>query len=207
MNAAQRSIEAAQAILENTTGSDTPEFATNLNRLGVIALARKRFAESEGLLTRALQIRQARFGSEHPLVAHALLTLSAVYLEQRRYVEADRACRHALQMMRHFLPANHPTLITGSIELAMIAHRSGNFAAAADILAESIAGLEAHPSTITGEYVQLVSLYAKYLVDVGEKQKARHFRIEARQMEQQINRMSLARSTVNISELDAGGFR
>jgi len=207
LNAAQRSIEAAQAILENTTGSDTPEFATNLNRLGVIALARKRFAESEGLLTRALQIRQARFGSEHPLVAHALLTLSAVYLEQRRYVEADRACRHALQMMRHFLPANHPTLITGSIELAMIAHRSGNFAAAADILAESIAGLEAHPSTITGEYVQLVSLYAKYLVDVGEKQKARHFRIEARQMEQQINRMSLARSTVNISELDAGGFR
>jgi hypothetical protein len=44
------------------------------------------------------------------------------------------------------------------------------------LLAETIAGLEAHPPSITGEYVQLVSLYAKYLGDAGEKQESRHFR-------------------------------
>jgi tetratricopeptide (TPR) repeat protein len=205
--AGQRSIEAAQAILEKTVGPDAPEFATNLNRLGVIALARKRPGEAEGLLTRALQIRQAHFGSRHPLVANTLLTLSFVYLEQRRYGEADGSCRQALETMRDFLPANHPTLITGSMQLATIAHRSGDFAAATGILAASIAGLEAHPSTITGEYVQLVSLYAKYLGDAGDKQEARHFRLEARQMGQQFSRTSLARSTVSVSELEAGVFR
>lgn len=55
--------------------------------------------------------------------------------------------------------------------------------------------------------MQLVSLYAKYLSDIGDKQQSRHFRMEARQMEQQFSRASLARSTINVSELDAGGFR
>jgi len=207
LNAAQRSIQDALAILENTAGADKPEFATNLNNLGVIALARKHSDESEGLLTRALQIRQAHFGPEHPLIASTLLSLSSVYLEQQRYVEADRTCRRALEMMRHFFPANHPNLLAGSMELAMIAHRSGNSAAASDILAETVAGFETHPSTITGECVQLVSLYAKYLSDAGQRQESRHFRMEARQMEQQFRGTSLARSTVNVSELDAGGFR
>ncbi len=207
LGAAQRSIEDALAILENTVGPDSPDFATNLNNLGVIALARKHSGDSEGLLTRALKIRQAHFGPEHPLIASTLLALSSVYLEQQRYVEADGACRHALEMMRHFLPANHPNLIAGSMGLAMIAHRSGNFATAAGILRETLASLETSPSTVTGEYVQLVSLYAKYLGDVGEKKESVHFRGVARQMEQEFSRTSHARYTVSVSELDAGGFR
>jgi ATP/maltotriose-dependent transcriptional regulator MalT len=146
-------------------------------------------------------------GLDHPAIANTLLILSSVRRGQRRYVEADGECRHALEILRHLLPANHPMLITGAMELATIAHDIGNFAAAAEILAESMAGVEPHPASVTGEYVQLVSLYAKYLGDAGEKQKARQFRIEAREMEQQLGRTSLARSTVNVSEMDAGGFR
>lgn len=109
-------------------------------------------------------------------------------------------------LIRQFLPIN-PTLVAGSIELATIAHRSGNFAAAAGILAEALADLWTHPPTITGEYVQLVNLYAKYLGDVGENPESRDFRIEARQMEQQVSPTSLVRSAVNVGELDASGFR
>jgi tetratricopeptide (TPR) repeat protein len=204
---AQRSLEEAQAILKNTLGPDTPEFATNLDRLGEIALARKRFDEAEGLLTQALGFRQSHLGLDHPSIASSLLLLSSVHRAQRRYVEADGECRRALEILRHSLPDNHPKLIKGSIELATVAHDSGNITAAVGILAETMGRMGSHPANITEEYVELVSLYAKYLDDAGEKQKAREFRTEARDMEQQVSRTALARSTVDVSEMDAGGFR
>jgi tetratricopeptide (TPR) repeat protein len=207
LKAAEHDMRQALDILQRTAGPDDPDLATTLNNLGVVVSARKRASEAEELLTRALSIRAARFGSEHPLIASTLLNLSSTYLDQKRYAEADQTCRRSLEMMGHFLPANHPNLIAGYIWLALIAHRSGNSAAAIRILEEAVRNLNAQPSAITGAYVQLLNLYSKYLGEAGESEKSREFRLEARQLLEQFGRTSPGRSTVMFSELEADRLR
>jgi tetratricopeptide (TPR) repeat protein len=207
LKAAEHAMREALDILQRTAGPDDPDFATTLNNLGVVISARKRASEAEELLTRALNMREARFGSEHPLIASTLLNLSSVYLDQKRYAEADQTCRRSLEMMGHFLPANHPDLIAGHIWLALIAHRSGNSAAAIRSLEEGVRNHNAQPSAITGEYLQLLNLYSKYLGEAGESEKSREFRLETRQLLERYGRPSPAGASITLSELEADRLR
>lgn len=205
-NAAQQDLREALSILDKTVGPHHPDFALTLHNLGAVEASRKNYGEAEGLFTRALRIREERFGPAHPLIAGTLLSLSTVYLQQKRYAEADRSCRRSLDMMRRFLPANHPDLIEAHINLAIIAHRSGDAAAAIDVLEQAVHSLNARPSTVTREYIQLLNLYSRYLGDAGEKEKSRRFRLEARRLAEQSGGTSPASSTVTVAELEAGGI-
>jgi len=105
--------------------------------------------------------------------------------------------------MRRFLPTNHPDLIEAHINLAVIEHRSGDAGAAIDVLEEAVHSLNARPATVTGEYIQLLNLYSRYLGDAGEKEKSRRFRLEARRLAEQFGGISPASSTVSAAELEA----
>jgi hypothetical protein len=87
-----------------------------------------------------------------------------VYLDEKRYAEADGTCRRAFEMMRRFVPANHPDLIKARIELALIAHQSGNKGSAIGILEEGVRSVDAQPLAISEEYVQLLNLYSRTLL-------------------------------------------
>ena len=204
--AAQQDLREALRILEKTVGPRHPDFALTLNNLGTLEASRKNYVVAEELLRRALAIRESLFGPAHPLIAGTLLGLSSVYLQQNRYAEADRTCRRSLEMMTRFLPANHPDLIEAHISLALIAHRSGNSASAIDALEEAVSSRNARSSVVTGEYVQLLNLYAEYLGDAGEKHKSRQFRLEAQQLGEQLGHAARAGSTVTITELEAGSL-
>jgi tetratricopeptide (TPR) repeat protein len=204
---AQKDLREAVTILEKTAGPDHPDLAMSLNNLGVVESALKHQGEAEALLKRALGIREARFGPEHPLIASTLFSLSGVYREQKRYAEADRTCRRSLDMMMRFLPPNHPDVIKARIVLALVAHDSGDSAGAVNILEAAIRGVRAQPSAINAACLQLMNLYSEYLGDAGEKQKSRQVRVEARAISEQYARASAARSTIDVTELEAASLR
>jgi hypothetical protein len=106
--------------------------------------------------------------------------------------------------MGRFLPANHPELIEARIELALIAHRSGNRAAAVGILEDSVRRADAQPSVGSGEYAELLNLYARYLGEAGEKEKSKQVRLAAREMVETFGRTLMRGSTVTLTELDGG---
>jgi tetratricopeptide (TPR) repeat protein len=207
LKAAQRDLQEAAIIIQATAGSDHPDFAAVLTNLGVMAAEQKHSGEAEALLTRALNIRMANFGPQHPLIGLTLLNLSSVYLDQKRYAEAGRTCLRSLEMLRLFLPANHPDVIKAQIELALLAHRSGNSAGWKEILEEAVRSADARDSTISPAYVQLLNLYSEYLRENGEKDQSRQFHLRAQQLSERLGWTSPGRSTITLSELEASGLR
>ena len=199
---AERSMREALAIEEKTLGAEHADVATSLNNLGAIELERKHAAEAEAFFNRALAVRRARYGAEHPAVASTLLSLSAAYLAEKRYAEADETCRRAWETMGRFLPANHPQLTKARIEMALIAHASGDRGAAIGILEESVRRADAQPLADTGAYAELLSLYARYLGEAGEKEKSKQFRVAAEEMAKKSGRAQVASSTVTLTELE-----
>lgn len=203
--AAEEYLRRALAVIEKTPG-DQADYATCLNNLGVIAAERRRPADAEEMLVRALHIRESRLGPEHPLVANTLLSLSSVYLDQKRFFEADLTCRRSLDMMQRFLPPSHPDVIKAQVGLALIARRSGNPKGALGILAQAVQSLDTSPAASV-DSVRLLDLYALYLGEAGDRERSRQIRLRARQVVQQSAWSSHARTTISLGELEARGLR
>jgi tetratricopeptide (TPR) repeat protein len=201
---AERDMKEALDIFSRVSGPENLDVALMLNNLGAIALARGRMPEAETLVTRGLAIRKARLGPDHPLVAGAMLGVASVYMAQRRYGEAERACRDSIAMMSRFLPPDHPDLIKGRMQLAVIAHDGGHPAVALDILEEAAVRVGQDRSAITVEYVQLLTLYSRYLEAAGQKEKSRRIHNESQALLRELNRPSQTNSTVAIGELASG---
>jgi tetratricopeptide (TPR) repeat protein len=205
--AAQKDLQEASIIIQKSAGSNHPDFAAVLNNLGVVAAELKHSGEAEALLTRALTIRVANFGPQHPLIGLTLLNLSSVYLDQKRYADAGRTCLRSLEMLRLFLPANHPDVIKAQIELALLAHRSGNSAGWKEILEQAVRSADTRDSSISPAYVQLLNLYSEYLREDGEKDESRRFHRRAQQLSERLGWTSPGRSTITVSELESSGLR
>jgi hypothetical protein len=104
--------------------------------------------------------------------------------------------------MGRFLPANHPELTKARIEMALIAHESGDRGGAIGILEECVRSADAQPLADTGAYAELLSLYARYLGEAGEKEKSKQFRVAAQEMAKKSGRAQVASSTVTLTELE-----
>ena len=70
---------------------DHPEFATDLNNLGVLYYSQERFSEAAPLLRRALVIREAKLPKGHPDTERTRQSLENLYAEHPQRVESMRS--------------------------------------------------------------------------------------------------------------------
>jgi tetratricopeptide (TPR) repeat protein len=61
----------------------------SFNNLALVYRAQGKYEEAEGLLKRALAIREKALGSSHPDVGQSLTNLANLYLHQGKYGEVD----------------------------------------------------------------------------------------------------------------------
>ena len=70
-------------------GSEHPDVADSLGKLGLLYRDRAKYTEAEDLLRRALEIRENVLGAEHPDTATSANDLAGLYLTIAKYGEAE----------------------------------------------------------------------------------------------------------------------
>jgi len=96
------------ALAEAAFGSDSPNVAKALDRLGEVYLAESNFPAAESVLERALGIQEKRLGPEHPDVARSLESMGNVVREEGHYDRAEPLFQRALKIREKALGAEHP---------------------------------------------------------------------------------------------------
>ena len=86
----------ALAIQRQRLAADDLALATTLERLGVAARLRARYAEAEAYCLECLQIRRKKLGEAHRLVCNSLCDLGFIYVRMQRYREAETTLHQAL---------------------------------------------------------------------------------------------------------------
>ncbi len=105
---AQKYLECALHIREQSLGSEHPDVASPLNNLAELYRAQGKYAEAEPLYQRALHIREQSKGPEHPDVASPLHGLAILYKEQGKYAEAEPLYQRALHIREQSKGSEHP---------------------------------------------------------------------------------------------------
>jgi tetratricopeptide (TPR) repeat protein len=120
----------ALTVIENTVGTEHPDYARILNRLGSLYIERVQFLKAEKYLLKALEIRLLKFGALHSRVAQTYKHLFTLYNLQEK-LEQSRDCGHkALEVLRYIHGEQ-------SIEVSNIYERLGDQCAAAGLRDEA----------------------------------------------------------------------
>ncbi len=69
----------ALAIVEQTSGAQSPDLTPALNGLAELYFDARRYTEGEALARRSAAVVEATLGADHPLLATALHDLAAIY--------------------------------------------------------------------------------------------------------------------------------
>jgi serine/threonine-protein kinase len=93
--------------LRSASGQTTPELAASLYELANTHFYAGRYAESESLNQRALNIYRQIHGERHPLVSDVLINLGAIQFERGRYAEAEKFYRQALDITQSWYGKDH----------------------------------------------------------------------------------------------------
>jgi hypothetical protein len=94
---AERDLKRDIAAAEAARGTAHPEVASKLVDLAALYRAQGRYADAEGLYTRALTIQRNALGAGHPDAVRTTRDLAEVYRAQGRGTEADDLLRRADQ--------------------------------------------------------------------------------------------------------------
>ena len=86
-----------------------PTWARLLNNLALAYRAQGKYAEAEGLLERALAIREKALGASHPDVGQTLTNLANLYRDQGKYSEAEGLYKRALAIREKALGPPTPS--------------------------------------------------------------------------------------------------
>lgn len=132
----------ALAIRELLRGTEDPEVADTLVRLGSLAhLSRK--GDAVHLFRRALAIREARLGSKDPEVASVLNNLGTAFAAQGRSDEAETTLRRTLALQERLWGGRDPRVAKTLHNLGGIAYYRGRTADAERLLQRALAIREA----------------------------------------------------------------
>ena len=71
-----------------------------------------KYAESEPLFKRALEIKEKALGSAHPDVATSLNNLAGLYQDERKYAKAASFYQRAIKIGEKSLGEEHPDFLT-----------------------------------------------------------------------------------------------
>ena len=102
-------MESAQ-IACKISGSASKEYARELNRLGVLYNAEKRFTEAEEALRNAVEIDSRTLGDKSPILAESYLNLAASLHSQKRRDEALECFRRGIEIMTNAGQKEAPTM-------------------------------------------------------------------------------------------------
>jgi eukaryotic-like serine/threonine-protein kinase len=123
-------------------GEEHPDTLIAMHALGVLYRQEGRYAESEALLTKALETRRRVLGQEHPDTLGTLDDLAALRQRQGKYAEAETFFASALDARRRVLGPAHPDTLDNMISLAEVRIEQKKYADAEPLLREALAGYE-----------------------------------------------------------------
>lgn len=130
LDKAEKMFNRALTIIENTVGTDHPDYARILNRLGSLYIERVQFLKAEEYLLKALEIRILKFGHLHSRVAQTYKHLFTLYNLQEK-LEQSRDCgQKALEVLRYIHGEQ-------SVEVATIYERLGDQCSSAGLRDEA----------------------------------------------------------------------
>jgi tetratricopeptide (TPR) repeat protein len=101
--------------------------------------SRGRFAESEALCERSLEISEKSLGAEHPHVAASLNNFALLYADQGRFAEAEPLFKRSLAIWEKALGADHPEVASSLNNLANLFRNQGRLAEAEPLYERSLA--------------------------------------------------------------------
>jgi len=140
LDEAQTAAEKVRDLAERQYGDDHPVFATALDNLGKVVLARGDLAEALALNRRALRIRASRLGVRHPFTALSQYHLSRVLRAlggDENLQEARGLCDHALEVFRQRLGPEHSHVARCQAELGLVELALGDTRAAVHALTQA----------------------------------------------------------------------
>ena len=100
--------------------------------------AQVRYGEAEGLLRRALQIREVKLGHNHRKTASTLNDLAWVLRDQGRYAKAEPLSRRALTIREKEYGPDHPATAASLIDLARVRKAQGWYWEAEQLLCRAL---------------------------------------------------------------------
>jgi len=101
LDKAEKMFLRALTTIENTVGTEHPDYARVLNRIGSLYIERVQFLKAEEYLLKALEIRILKFGHLHSRVAQTYKHLYTLYNLQEK-LEQSRDCgQKALEVLRY----------------------------------------------------------------------------------------------------------
>jgi len=101
LDKAEKMFLQALTIIESTVGTDHPDYARILNRLGSLYIERVQFLKAEEYLVKALEIRIKKFGPMHSRVAQTYKHLLTLYNLQEKVDESRDCANKALEVLRY----------------------------------------------------------------------------------------------------------
>lgn len=119
MDKAEKMFLQSLTIIENTVGTEHPDYARILNRLGSLYIERVQFLKAEEYLVKALEIRIKKFGPMHSRVAQTYKHLLTLYNLQEKLDESRDCANKALEVLRYIFGEV-------SIEVAFVYERLGD---------------------------------------------------------------------------------
>ncbi|MDG3002604.1 serine/threonine-protein kinase [Paludisphaera mucosa] len=142
---------AARVVEARFRGQELTEAAVRLT-LGQAYRALGEYAEAQGHLERAVQLRERRLGAEHAETLASMRALAVLLADRRRDEESERLYRRVLEARRARLGARHPHTLQSLNDLGALACDRGRPDQAEPLLLQALEGRRAalgdgHPDT------------------------------------------------------------
>lgn len=149
---AQAMYQIALAMREEIQGSEHPDTADSLGKLGLLYSDQAKYAEAENLLQRALEIREKVLGPEHRDTATSANDLAGLYLTLAKFGEAEALFRRALSVREKALEAGRAEIAESMKDLGHLLQAKGKYSEAEPLYRQALAISEKtlgseHPDT------------------------------------------------------------
>ena len=129
-----------QAVrLQSAAGAATPDLASSLSELANTQFYAGRYAISDSLNRRVLEMHRKLHGSRHALIADDMLNLSAIQLNLGHPAEAEEFARQALEINRAWYGNDHPETAASLTALAQALMHQERYDEADDLLQQALA--------------------------------------------------------------------
>jgi tetratricopeptide (TPR) repeat protein len=168
-----------------TFGEKHPNYATSLNKLGLLYFNVGNYQEAEKYYLQAKEIRRQTIGELHPDYATSLNKLGLLYSDMGNYPNAEKYYLQAKEIYRQTVGELHPNYATSLNNLGLLYFNVGNYQEAEkhylqakEIYRQTVG--ELHPNYATS----LNNLGLLYF-NVGNYQEAEEYLLQAKEIYRQ----------------------
>ncbi|HKF57829.1 MAG TPA: CHAT domain-containing tetratricopeptide repeat protein [Blastocatellia bacterium] len=144
-------------LVERADGSENAEYASSLDLLANVYVAKRDYGNAEKLFVRALDIRERVIGvdhpgADHPDVARSLHSLARLYREKGDAGKAKSYLERALGIRERSLDSNHILTATALIDYGGILFDGQEYSKAEEVYRRAVSIMEKSLGDGNGEY-------------------------------------------------------